>query len=620
MMNRQRAYFSATAIVGIFLALILAAPTAFGQIASAQIREDTELPGAPGENIDAINNSAVNHVGGFAFTVNTSGSGTTLSHAWGNALGGPGTVIRTEGTFGDLVQTSWESFFGMSDAGMIGYSPISDRIGGSTGLDGAWVDDTPILNEEDPVPTIPGQFSTFNSRVGITGDGKPYWVGGISDTQGGSTQNRVLFFDVTATPLLMGGDAIAGIPELVSTGSSIDFDTRATVSGGVPHYITVALVDSGSSTNDDVLVIDDSAVFIDGFVTREASPVPAAAGGLPGENWDNFDFLGITPSGEWFLTGDTDADAALDEFVMVSGGIVLREGDILMYGGDPYTLSGSIEGGYMNDDGDWAVIWDANDPTATNVEVLILNGEIVLKEGDPVDWNGDGVIDPGDNGGILTDFTGISALTLGDRDEFNKVTLCFTADIDFSGTVLEGGFLMPVPAGPVVGACGVGAVDAGCGAPTDVLFLNGETGGGDRVIDTFDQMTPLSFTVVEPPALSGDGNPTKVCIYAWIGEPAESDVVTVPKGLGSMCFGPYVITTKLPKRIFNGIGVPSKLGAHNAPTPPPVIPDGTVLEFARRPGGTGKAVTATFQGIIEDPCSQGTAPYSVTNGYTLRIN
>jgi hypothetical protein len=615
-MNRQGYFLSTAVLAGVLLVMIVTAPPALGQVASAQIREDEELPGAPGENIDSISNSAVNHVGGFAFTVNTSGSGTTLGHVWGNAAGGPGTVIRTEGTIGDLVQTSYESFFGISDAGLVGYSAISDRIGGSTSLDGAWLDDTVVLNEEDPVPTIPGQFSTFNSRVGITGDGKPYWVGGISTIQGGSTQNRVIFFDTTATPLLMGGDPIVGVAEPVG---DIDFDLRATFVGGVPSYINQVLVESGSTTNDGVVVIDGAALFIDGAVTREASPVPAAAGGLPGENWDNFDFFGITPTGGYLVTGDTDAATTVDEFVMVDGVIVLREGDVLDLGGDAYTLSGSIEGAYLNDDGDWAVVWDANDPGGANIEVLILNGEIVLKEGDLVDWNGDGVIDAGDNGGVVTNFTGISALTLGDRDDTNQVTLCFTADIDFAGTVLEGGFLLTVPVGPVVGACGVGAVNAGCGTTADVLFVNDQTGGADRVVDEYDQVTPLSFTVIEPPALAGDGNPTPVCIYAWVGEPDATDVVAVPKGLGSMCFGPYVITTKLPTRIFNGIGVPNKLGEHNSPFPPPVIDDGTVLEFARRPNGTLQPVTATIQGIIPDPCSQGTAPYSVTNGLVLEV-
>jgi hypothetical protein len=420
-------------------AALIAGGAALAEIPIVLLQEGQPLPGALTETVTAINNTAVNHVGGFAATVNTEGTG-TLSHAWGSATDPlVGTLLRTEGTFGQYEQVSWESFFGFGNAGEVGYSPsCTDLVTGATGLDAAWLDDTAVLTELDPVAALPGQYSVFNSRVGVTGDGRPYWVGGISDVQGGSTQSRVLFLGTNAVPVLKAGDPIAGITEVVDVGSAIDFDVRFSALG--TSYITPVVVDSGTSANDTVMIIDAAAIVAGGGLVREGSPVPAIIGGLPDENWANFDYVGVTEAGGYLVTGDTNAAVAVDEFVLVNGEIVLREGDVLTGAEEiEYTISGSIEGGYLNENGDWAVTWDVDGPSG-NVEALIANGRIVLLEGDLVDWNGDGVIDGLDDGARITDFTGITALVLGDRDATGKGRAYFTADMVFDSVpdVIEG--------------------------------------------------------------------------------------------------------------------------------------------------------------------------------------
>lgn len=419
---------------------------ASGQFASALLRENEPLPGDMlGTGIFSINNTAVNGAGGYAFTVNTENGGTTFSHVWGNATGGAGDVIVSEGTYGNLQQTSFESFFGLSDAGVAAYSALSnDTVGGATGLDGVWTNETVVLNELDPITSLPGQFSTFNSRAGMTADGLPYWVGGFANAQGGSTQNRALFFGPDAAVVLKGGDSIAGVPEPVSMDSAgIDFDVRFSALG--TNYILPSAVDSASSLNDTVMVFNGAALVAGGGIIREQSPIPAEVGGLPGELYQNFDFVGVTEAGNYFITGNTDADNSEDEFVMVDGMIVLREGENV----DGLTLNGAIEGGYFNENGDWAVIWDVDTPGG-NVEALLVNGRIALLEGDDVDWNGDGVIDGSDQNAFLTDFTGITSLTLGNRDVDDNVDVLFTADCDVNGLTLEGGFRMSVDLAPPI--------------------------------------------------------------------------------------------------------------------------------------------------------------------------
>jgi hypothetical protein len=188
------------------------------------------------------------------------------------------------------------------------------------------------------------------------------------------------------------------------------------------------------------MVVDGAGLMLGGSLVQEGSPVPVVIGGLAGENWDNFDFTGYTEAGEWFFTGDTDGAVGTDEIIVRNGTITVREGDML----DGQTLSGSIEGAYMNEDGDLAFIWDVQ---GGSLEALYLNDQLLLLEGDEVDWDGDGAID---TGYVLTDFTGLSSLTLSDRDLMNTAKVYFTADvIGPQGLTLEGFFELAVEDVPV---------------------------------------------------------------------------------------------------------------------------------------------------------------------------
>lgn len=417
-------------IMGALLALLLAAAPAAAQVASAVIVEGGELPGGPANHIvDSINNSAENHAGGFAFTTNSTDGATTLSHVWGTADGTlPGAPLFTEGHYGIYQQNSFESFFGVADDGSACYSPSCDADGGSTGLDGVWLDDTVIAIEEDVYPHLAGYWWSFGSRPGVTADGIPYFVGGITNTQGGSTQIRGFFYGLDASPLVMGGDFIAG-PDLPVAPTGLDFDARVSALGS--HWISPVNLDTGTGS-DGIILIDGAVAMAGGEMLRESAPVPEAIGGLEGEAWDNFDFCGITENGDWMVTGDTDAATNQDEFVMVNGQIVLREGMML----DGNMLAGAIEGAYLNEDGDWAVIWDV-DYEALNVEALILNGNLLLKETDLVDFDGDGVVE---TTSILDNFTGISSLTMSDRDAEGNVKLYFTADVNVPGAPLPSSY------------------------------------------------------------------------------------------------------------------------------------------------------------------------------------
>ncbi len=412
-------------LLGVAAVLVLAlAGSASAQTATALIQAGQEIPGGnAGQTVTSINTSAANHSGGYAFTCNTDDAGATVSTVWGNLAGGTGTVLRREGLYGVYDQQSFETFFGIGET-TVAYSPLSNNTdSGSTSLDGVFLNDDPVAVEEEVYPFTPGYWWSFGSRPGVTQDGIPYFVGGITDTQGGSTDNRGLFYGLDAAPRLIGGDMITGLPDPVVTGSAgISFDYRVSALG--THYIAEVGTNTGSTTNDNSMVIDGAVIMIDGMPVTEASPVPAAAGGLPGENWDNFDSEGINENGDYMFTGDTDGATATDEFLLLNGQIVLREGDMI----DGYVITGSIESAYMNADGDYAVVWDVL-VDGVSKEALFFNGDLMLMEGDPVDVDGDGTPEPG---AILAGFTGIASLSIGDRDNGGVVTMYFVGDVDLT--------------------------------------------------------------------------------------------------------------------------------------------------------------------------------------------
>ena len=404
----------------------------FAQVPTVIIREGEQLADDKSELVTSLFNTAQNEALGYVFVVQTTGS---VRHVWGDPVGGTGNVLRTEGTFGNLVQTSLETFIGFNDTGQISYSAVSNDTGsGETSLDGMWVDDLVILNEGDPAPGIPGHFSTFNSRPGIDMLGQPYWLGGTSTTT--ATELRVLYFGTNPAPLLRGGDSVPGIAAPIED-EGLDFDFKISALG--TNFIIPVTLNSDFAT-DNLMVLNGEAMMVGGDFLREGTTVPASIGGTAGETWSSFDFLGITESGSYLVTGDTSGNIAIDEFVLIDEEFVLREGDQI----DGLTIAGSIESAAYTEAGDWAVIWDVND-SGSNVEALIVNGALILKEGDLVDWNGDGVIDSMDEGATLDEFTGIDSMSLSAPASNGDIFVCFAADCEVNGQDLAGGFRIAIP-------------------------------------------------------------------------------------------------------------------------------------------------------------------------------
>lgn len=311
----------------------------------------------------------------------------------------------------------------------------------------------------------------------------------------------------------------------------------------------------------------------------------------------------IDPFGTATDVGDLDGDGDLD-WVTSS------------FGGD-YTL--------FENDGSGNFTVDRTLPAPSNGSCALLvdfdlDGDLDLALVDEIDdtvtiyRNGDAGVDCDANG--TPDACDIASGTHADCNGNGIPDACDVAsgaelDLDENG--------VPDVCETVVASCGVGAVDVACGsAAHDVLRLNGRTGGDTRAL-AIEPSTPIVLTIAEAPGLRCDGIPSASCVYAWSRAPQTRDVVAIPLGLGSMCFGPAPVSTRPVRVLWNAIGFPQRLGADGAPGPPPVIPDGGCFELLSLPSGLGFEAVATVQGFVEDDCSQGSLPYSVTNAITVTV-
>lgn len=226
------------------------------------------------------------------------------------------------------VLTGGEGTMGVSNVGGFIYSPSFN------GEDAVYTNYGKLLAGGDPIPGLPGLYSTFNSRATMIPNGTAYWVGGSTPTQGSSTSTNRHFFRANPSDpssisrILGGGDVIEG--KTIST-SATNFDYWISDSG--QHHVHVIDTTYSPSTQ-------ATFVYLDGhFVVQEGTPTGQ------GENWYSFDSPGVNDAGTYVFSADTNnANTAIDYVIAVNGLIQVREGDtldgvLLAAGATPRALS-----------------------------------------------------------------------------------------------------------------------------------------------------------------------------------------------------------------------------------------------------------------------------------------
>ncbi len=131
---------------------------------------------------------------------------------------------------------------------------------------------------------------------------------------------------------------------------------------------------------------DDNAIFIDSmpFIQRTVD-APTGQLGATTETWDNFDFedFFIDATGtNYILQGDLSGDLAMDDVAVVNGVVVAQEGFPLP-GGDPAEIvdGSGISSVFMSASGDWIVEGDFDN---TNVPWVLYNGTVVTRGLTPI--------------------------------------------------------------------------------------------------------------------------------------------------------------------------------------------------------------------------------------------
>jgi hypothetical protein len=286
---------------------------------------------------------------------------------------GTGPIFNSADALPDVLSGA-EGTMGSGNAGQFIYSPSFN------GNDAVYTNAGILLAADDALPPMPGFFSSFNSRPQMGPDGTAYWVGGYTNTQGGSTQGRMLLkaTDVSNPGgmqiVLKTGDVIGGFP---ITASGVGFNYQFSDNGA--HHIQALVLTTGSSSTDDFIYLDGA------LVAREGSPNGS------GDNWQSFDNPSVNNAGNYIFGGDSSGPTATDEFLSYNGVIEIREGSTV--GG--VTLGASCDGAAINDVNQVAFIWDSNltETLFAGVGGDLANSIALLSVGDQLDLDGDTIGD-----------------------------------------------------------------------------------------------------------------------------------------------------------------------------------------------------------------------------------
>jgi hypothetical protein len=299
-----------------------------------------------------------------------------------------------------------------------------------------------LAQEGQPVPNEPAgilwDFFDSNSPVSFDSSGN---IGMSARHKGGNSDELVIKRDTLGnwTIVIREGDLVLGLTDLPP---AISGDETLGNSVG-----SVQLLDDGRifygvtpmgnlhSSLRPVIMHDDTGYLQNG------SPIGSTP---PGELWSNMGYADAGSSLDgttWFLEGNTDAASTADKVLAINNTVVLREGEAVGVGGllltdifqtrmagngnwvsrgdDPnnddwLVMNGtriaqtgdSVEGGAelyadifsacaVNSNGDWALIAKTDNVSTAFDEVLVVNGEVIARESDPIDLDGNGLFDDG---------------------------------------------------------------------------------------------------------------------------------------------------------------------------------------------------------------------------------
>lgn len=246
-----------------------------------------------------------------------------------------------------------------------------------------WV---PAAQEGLPVPGMPTEFfGTTLDSANILDDGltAAYRAPSTTGTLGSGEDDFLIrgLGIVAQSGVSVPADQAGGAVETWDVFDSQDFY----VSADGATYIAQGDL-TGATTGDDVAVVRDAVV------VQEDSPLAGTSLVSPVETISE---VAMDPGGSWFVRGDNDSQqdwVYRDGRVVALGGASIVTGSSEVYSDALFSASFFWMGG--DDQGNYIVGGTTSNPDAEADAVLVRNGNtVILRQGDPVDLDGNGAYD-----------------------------------------------------------------------------------------------------------------------------------------------------------------------------------------------------------------------------------
>ncbi|HRJ27062.1 MAG TPA: hypothetical protein PLO61_06090, partial [Fimbriimonadaceae bacterium] len=258
-----------------------------------------------------------------------------------------------------------------------------------------------IASEGTPIPGLSGvNFGTSNTDTQILDNGDlTFRTTGITGFSGREiivrmtdpTTGSVLFDDATFVPA---GQLQGGTPAGVTSLSSGRYRTSVTGANTIIHSFLASPV---VSTQNEIMVQNGTVLFQEGF------PIPGATNTANVNRfYTDTNSTWQSPDGSEYILrvelNDGAAAADRSDLIVKNGLVIASNGDAIPGAG----VNWSDDSGFsvcfffsaINDNGDTVVggLTDATDPNANSY--MVFNGNtVIMKEGDPIDLDGNGSYD-----------------------------------------------------------------------------------------------------------------------------------------------------------------------------------------------------------------------------------
>jgi hypothetical protein len=194
-----------------------------------------------------------------------------------------------------------------------------------------------------------------------------------------STRRPVVAFN--AVKYLQESDIVASIDgETAATINNIGSTGSITILAASPDGSVIVLRGNVTDENgtSDVVIVNEEVILQVGYQIEGSTVTPT-----------DFHATFVAPNSDWYARGTQSASP----WATRNGVVIAQGGDAV--GGDAWITTQTFFSIAGNSNGDWAIAGKTNNPDPAIDDAIVVNGEVVLREGDPVvfDIDGDGMAD-----------------------------------------------------------------------------------------------------------------------------------------------------------------------------------------------------------------------------------